>query len=262
MDRIKEIFATRSKVFIAYITAGYPTVTETVKIMRILVENGVDIIELGYPFSDPTADGEVIQESSQTALNNQFRQQDYFTILGEFRNEDTKTPVIVFSYFNPIFSTGVDTFAKNMADAGGDGMLIVDLPFEEQDEIRPILDSYGIHLIQLISPTTSEARARKILNTATGFVYQLSLCGVTGERDTIGDTIPTRTNDIKKLTDLPVTLGFGISKKEQINEIIHVVDGIIIGSAIVRTIRDNIPKYESHLIDKITQFSDSIHCTL
>ncbi len=259
MDRIKQIFSEKSKIFIAYITAGFPSVNDTLKLMNILVDNGVDIIELGYPFSDPTADGPAIQISSQLALNSGFKRDDYFRILREFRMNNDRNPVVVFGYLNPIYNMGVDPFVTKVKECGGDALLVVDLPFEEQSEIRPAVDSCGLHIIQLISPSTTSDRMERILESATGFVYQISIRGVTGERENIAQTVTAHTKEIRSQTDLPIALGFGISKASQIETVIETVDGIVIGSAIINTIRDNIKDYDMPLAEKISALSKTIH---
>ncbi len=259
MDRIKQTFSEKSKVFIAYLTAGFPSVNNTLKLMNTLVENGVDVIELGYPFSDPTADGPAIQRSSQLALNRGFKRDDYFKILRKFRKGNTTTPVVVFGYLNPVYNMGVNTFATHVKECGGDALLIVDLPFEEQSEIRPVTDSCGLHIIQLVSPATTSARMEQILKSATGFVYQISIRGVTGERESIAHTVIEHTKQIKSRTDLPIALGFGISKASQIETVIDTVDGIVVGSAIINAVSDNMGNYDEILVEKVNELSKAIH---
>ncbi len=259
MDRIKKIFSEKAKVFVAYITAGFPSVDDTLKLMNILVDNGVDIIELGYPFSDPAADGPSIQISSQIALDKGFKRDHYFEILRKFRVNNDTNPVVVFGYLNPVYNMGIKPFVANVKESGGDALLIVDLPFEEQSEIRPDADSCGLHIIQLVSPSTNSDRMKSILESATGFVYQISIRGVTGERENIEETVTKHTREIKSQTDLPIALGFGISKAAQIESVIETVDGIVIGSSIINTIRDNMKNYEAPLIKKIRELSESIH---
>ncbi len=258
-DRIANSFQYNETNFIAYMTAGYPSVSETVDILKILTRNGVDIIELGYPFSDPTADGPVIQEASHTALENGFGREDYFAILRTFRQSNTFTPIVVFSYFNPIFRHGVRRFCERIKECGGDGLLIVDLPWEEQGELRPILDELGLHLIQLIAPTTPAERARQILANATGFIYQISLRGVTGMRSELAVDVVQQIKQTRKLTTLPIALGFGLSQREQIRTVLQSVDGIIIGSAIINVIANNAPNYEPMLSKYIKELSSAIH---
>ncbi len=259
MNRIDRTFASGRKVFIPYITAGYPSVAETVKIMHLLVSEGADILELGYPFSDPTADGPVIQKSSQQALVNGFKRESYFRILEEFRGQDSETPVIIFSYYNPIFNMGVEAFAARAAAAGADGMLIVDVPFEEQQQVRPILDALGMHLIQLIAPTTPAARAKQIVEQASGFIYQIARRGVTGVRSDLSSDAAENAAAIKALTDLPVALGFGVSSPEQAGAIAKYADGVVVGSAIVKELSDRLPDYEEALAKLVRELAEAIH---
>ena len=259
MDRIKQVFSSGKKVFIPYITAGYPSVSETVDIMDMLVANGADIIELGFPFSDPTADGVMIQQSSQQALQRGFQRQDYFTILERFRANNTSTPLVMFGYFNPIFHYGVKDYAEKIKQLGGDAFLVVDLPFEEQGEVRSILDEFGMHLIQLIAPTTDTERARRILSKATGFVYQISLRGVTGVRKDFADDLADNVERIKGITHLPIALGFGISRAEQIHKVLPLVNAIVVGSAIVEVIHNNLPDFQTPLKNKVQELANAIH---
>ena len=259
MDRIAQIFKSGKKAFIPYITAGYPSTIETIDIMNILVDNGADIIELGFPFSDPTADGPTIQGASQYALDCGFRLSDYFTILEEFRSCNTSTPVVIFSYFNPIFHFGVEAYIEKIKHLGGDAFLIVDLPFEEQEEVLPVLNTLKMHLIQLIAPTTGRERVSKILARASGFVYQIALRGVTGARDSLDTEIFDNAAIVKEITDLPLAVGFGISKAEQIERILPIADGIVIGSAIVKTIHNNLPSFHKPLTAIVQEFAEVIH---
>ena len=158
MNRIDQMTGNGEKFFVAYYTAGFPTVEASGAILDTLVESGCDLIELGYPFSDPTADGPTIQSSSQAALENGFTRAAYFQLLEEFRERHPDVPAVVFSYYNPIFHYGIEKFAESAKTAGADGILIVDLPHEEQADVRAVLDSQGLHLIQLIAPTTGQER--------------------------------------------------------------------------------------------------------
>lgn len=259
MDRIQAAFQQRRKLFIAYITAGFPSVADTVATMKLLVECGVDIIELGYPFSDPTADGPAIQFASQKALDSGFKRDDYFCALTEFRATDTTTPVVVFGYYNPIFHCGSRAFVARVRESGGDAVLIVDIPFEEQGEIRPLADEYGLHLIQLIAPTTDVGRKRRILAAATGFIYQISVRGVTGERRDGMTDVKQMIQDTRQFTKVPIAVGFGISTVDQVNSVGGVADGIVIGSAIVNTIARNPGGFHEPLRQKVRELAVAIH---
>jgi tryptophan synthase alpha chain len=261
MNRIDNFFNKNGdrKVFVPYITAGHPGKEETLEILDCLVNAGSDIIELGFPFSDPTADGPVIQYSSQYALNKGFSREDYFDIIRQFRAKHAETPLVVFSYFNPIFNMGVEHFSKTIADAGADAVLVVDLPFEEQDEIRPVLDELNLHLIQLIAPTTPDDRAEEILLNATGFVYQIALKGVTGERQSLAEGAEENAKRTKSLTTLPVCMGFGVSNIEMAKAVAKAADGVVVGSALVRKISDNIDNYLESVSKLATELSEATH---
>ncbi|MCJ8328651.1 MAG: tryptophan synthase subunit alpha [Lentisphaeria bacterium] len=236
MNRLDQFFAKKQKAFIPYLTAGYPSIDETVGLMHLLVDNGSDILELGFPFSDPTADGPTIQDASQVALDNGFRRTDYFDIVKKFRESDTETPIVCFTYYNPIFKMGCDEFAKTVAELGVDALLVVDLPFEEQDELLPSLEANGLYLIELIAPTTPLDRKAEIVKNGKGFIYQISLKGVTGARAEIAENAAEQAQETKSLTDLPVCMGFGVSTKEQAAKVAAASDGVVVGSAIIKAI--------------------------
>jgi len=259
MNRIDNFFETGRKAFIPYITAGCPTVDDTVGIMHLLVEQGADIIELGYPFSDPTADGPVIQAASQAALTAGFTRQDYLDILRSFRERDADTPVVTFGYYNPVFRRGVREFAAAVKEAGADALLVVDLPMEEQGELRSVLDDLGMHLIQLVAPTTPDGRVAQILKRATGFVYQISRRGVTGVQGDLAVDAEALVQRAKALTSLPVVLGFGIADGAQAGKVARAADGVVAGSVIMQTIQDNGPDWSAPLGEKAKELADAIH---
>jgi tryptophan synthase alpha chain len=261
VNRLDSVFKTGRKAFIPYLTAGYPTVAESVAILHHAVAHGADVLELGYPFSDPTADGPVLQVSAQVALQRGFTRPDYFAILRQFRQQDQRTPVVVFSYYNPIFHLGAERFVTTAAEAGADAMLVVDLPFEEQRELRPHLDRAGMHLIQLVAPTTPEARAREILAQATGFVYQIARLGVTGVRTELSTELAGQAARLRQWTKLPIALGFGVSTPDQAATVARFTDGVIVGSAIVKTITDHLPDYQQALVTQVQGLADAIHAT-
>ncbi len=259
MNRIDAFFAKDRKAFVPYITAGHPSVDETLTIMKLLVENGGDILELGFPFSDPTADGPVIQASSQQALEAGFRRSDYFDIIRRFRADDNETPIVAFTYFNPVFHLETEVFVAQLAAAGGDAMLVVDLPLEEQQELLPVLQEHGLYLIQLIAPTTPDERAAEILKTAGGFVYQIALKGVTGERTSLADDALVNVARTKALTELPVCMGFGVSNGEMAGAVAAAAEGVVVGSALVRCITDNQPDYRDAFVKLTRELAQATH---
>ena len=242
MTRIEKRFSDlrekREKALIAYITAGDPSLEVTERLIPALAAAGVDVLEIGVPFSDPTADGPVIQAAAQRALKNGVTLDKVLGMIKRTRML-SDIPVVLFGYYNPIFSYGVGKFAQRAKDAGVDGILVVDLPPEEAHELRRYTDPAGIDFISLIAPTTDDERIKKIAAHAQGFLYYISVTGVTG-------TIKPQIADIKKdvarirrFSNLPVAVGFGISTPRQAGEIAAHADGVVVGSAFVRLIDEN-----------------------
>lgn len=226
------------KALVAYLTAGYPDLGTTGEIILALDRAGVDVLELGVPFSDPTADGPVIQGASHAALRNGVTLARILDLVADLRGS-TEMPVILFSYYNPIFVFGTERFAREAAAAGVDGVLVVDLPVEESAELRKNTDEAGLDFITLIAPTTGIDRAKKMLKGASGFIYYISLTGVTGSGMPVIDEIRDRVSAIRKMSDLPVVAGFGISNPAQAREIAAAADGVVVGSAFVRLIGEH-----------------------
>ncbi len=259
MNRLDTFTKLNKKAFVPYVTAGHPGKKETLEILHLLVEAGADVIELGLPFSDPTADGPIIQASSHYALDHGFRVDDYFNLITEFRKTNDVTPIVAFTYYNPVFYAGVDDFAKRLKAVGGDAVLIVDLPHEEQDELLPALTSNDLHLIQLIAPTTPDERIETIVAKASGFVYQIALKGVTGVRDTMASGAEENARRTKSRTDLPVYMGFGVSNAEMAKSVANAADGVIVGSALVKCIQENLPDFQPALRKLATELANATH---
>jgi len=242
MKRIEEKFAAlrakNEKALIVYLTAGDPSLRMTKQLIFALEKSGVDILEIGVPFSDPTADGPVIQEASQRALKAGTTLEGVLKMMAEVR-KISEIPIVLFGYFNPIFSYGVKKFALAARAAGVDGVLIVDLPFEEAEELRNHTDKMGIDFISLIAPTTGQERLKKIAAKAAGFLYYISITGITGTAAPKIENIRNEVAKIRNMTDLPIAVGFGISKPQQVREIGRFADGVVIGSAAVRLIDEN-----------------------
>jgi tryptophan synthase alpha chain len=237
--RIEERFTALSKegrkAFVAYLTAGDPNLKTTAELIQALEVAGVDIVEIGVPFSDPTADGPVIQAASQRALKQEVTLAKILAMIAGLRRF-SGIPIVLFGYYNPILSYGPEKFAADAAAAGVDGILVVDLPHEEADELRRYTDPAGLAYITLIAPTTDLRRARKILRGATGFVYYISVTGVTGTAVPRSDDVRRDVERLKGITALPVAVGFGISTAGQAAAIASLADGVVIGSALVRLI--------------------------
>ena len=242
MKRIEEKFkalrAKNEKALIVYLTAGDPSLDMTKKLIFALEKAGADILEIGVPFSDPTADGPVIQAASQRALKTGTTLQGVLDLVADVRKV-SEIPIVLFGYFNPIFAYGVKKFANAARHAGVDGVLVVDLPYEEAKELKKYTDTVDIDFISLIAPTTDEERLKKIAATASGFLYYISITGITGTAVPKIVNIKTEVNKIHKTTNLPIAVGFGISKPQQVREIGRFADGVVVGSAVVRLIDEN-----------------------
>ena len=237
-NKFESLRGRKEKALIVYLTAGDPSLSVTKKLIIGLEKAGVDILEIGVPFSDPTADGPVIQAASQRALKVGTTLEGVLDLVAEVRKV-SEIPVVLFGYFNPIFAYGVKKFAHAAREAGIDGVLVVDLPYEEAKELRIYTDAVGIDFISLIAPTTGSERLTKIAADATGFLYYISITGITGTAAPKIDNIKTEVNKIRKITKLPVAVGFGISKPQQAKEISRFADGVVVGSAVVRLIDEN-----------------------
>jgi tryptophan synthase alpha chain len=224
------------KALIPYVTAGDPEPGVTVPLMHAMVAAGADVIELGVPFSDPMADGPVIQAASERALLHHVSLRDVLDMVKRFRAQDAETPVVLMGYLNPLEIMGYQDFAQAAAEAGVDGVLTVDLPPEEAEFLIAALDEHRIDPIFLIAPTTSEKRIDRICSVASGFVYYVSLKGVTGASTLDIDSVADKLQAIRKATDLPVGVGFGIKDADSAAKIARIADAVVVGSAIVRRI--------------------------
>lgn len=233
MSNIKKAFE-NSKAFIAFITCGDPDLETTAAVVRAAVANGADLIELGIPFSDPTAEGPVIQGANLRALNGAITTDKIFSFVQELR-KDVKVPIVFMTYANVVFSYGAEKFISTCRDIGADGLILPDLPFEEKDEFQPLCRQYGVDLISLIAPT-SDNRIAMISKEAEGFIYIVSSLGVTGTRSEIKTDLASIVKVIRENTDIPCAIGFGISTPEQAKKMADISDGAIVGSAIIKLI--------------------------
>lgn len=224
------------KALIGYLTAGDPDMKTSERDLRTAIENGVDIVELGVPFSDPTADGPTIQAAGQRALRSGANLKKILALARRLR-KDYATPLVLFSYANPLFSYGYENICAAAAAAGIDGLLVVDLPFEESGELRAHLKKHGLILIQLIAPTTPLERAERILAQADGFVYYILVRGVTGARSQFDPSVGAHVAELRKRINLPVAVGFGISNGAQARAAAASADAVVVGSALVQAAR-------------------------
>ncbi|MGN0345792.1 MAG: tryptophan synthase subunit alpha [Lachnospiraceae bacterium] len=251
MTRISNAFQNK-KAFIAFITGGDPDLETTEKLIYAMEEAGADLIEIGIPFSDPIAEGVVIQEADERALKSGTTTDDLFALVKKVR-EKTQIPLVFMTYYNPVFSYGRERFLSKAKEAGIDGIIIPDVPFEESEEVRSYCHQYGIDLINMIAPT-SLTRTRMIAEKAEGFLYCVSSLGVTGVRSEIKSDIASLIVDAKKVTDIPCAIGFGISTPQQAKEMAAVSDGVIVGSAIVKIIA----KYGKESIPYVAEYVKSM----
>lgn len=253
MSNIAKAFAC-GKAFIPFITCGDPDLKTTAKVIRAMAEAGADLIELGIPFSDPTAEGPVIQAANVRALAAETTTDKIFDMVRDLR-KDISIPMVFMTYANVVFSYGSERFVSTCADIGIDGLILPDVPFEEKEEFDPICKQYGLDLISLVAPT-SEDRIAQITREASGFVYVVSSLGVTGTRSEITTDIGSMVKLIRKNTDLPCAVGFGISSPEQAKKMAALSDGAIVGSAIVNLMaqygRDAVP-YVSDYVTSMKQ---------
>ncbi len=228
----KELRGARKKALIGYLTAGDPDLTASERHIRCALDSGLDILELGVPFSDPIADGPVIQAASQRALEAGTTLERVLGLVKRLR-KDYHHPILLFGYANPFLAYGYERLCRDASEAGADGMLIVDLAYEEADEIRDSMGRHGLVMISLLAPTTPLERARAILRKAEGFVYYIMVKGVTGARDRLAADLESHIAMIRRATALPVAAGFGISSGDQARRVAHLVDGVVVGSALI-----------------------------
>lgn len=244
------------KAFIPYITAGDPNLEATEIFIEKLVKAGADIIELGVPFSDPVADGTVNQLSSQRALKNNISLNKILDFVKRLREKNYTIPIVLFTYFNPIFRMGLENFALRANNSGINGVLVVDLPPESSSEYKEIMDKNFLETIFLASPTTSIERMKLIDKMSSGFIYYVARAGITGVQSNISETLEKEVNNLKSNVQNNICIGFGISNPEQAKEISKLADGVIVGSAIVKLIDEK--EDINSISEKIYSFSKSI----
>lgn len=255
MSKIKSAFFNK-KAFIPFITCGYPDLETTGKLVHAAVENGADLIELGIPFSDPTAEGPVIQEANVCALRGGITTDKIFDFVRELRT-DIKIPLVFMTYANVVFSYGIEKFATKCKEVGIDGIILPDVPFEEKEEFAPICRKYGVDFISLIAPTSKD-RIAMIAKEAEGFLYIVSSLGVTGTRNEITTDLSAIINVVRENTNIPCAIGFGISTPEQAKKMADFSDGAIVGSAIIKLISQNGKACDEAVGEYIKSMKDAI----
>lgn len=246
------------RLLVPYLTAGFPTADDTPALMAALARSGADIIELGVPFSDPLADGPTIQGSSQVSLEGGGSLRATLDALRSFRSRDPDTPVVVFTYLNPVFRHGVDAFLADAEDAGADGVLLTDLPLGEDPELEARLEASPLALVRLVAPTTPPDRARRIAERAQGFLYYISRTGVTGARADLRTELEDEVRALEEAASVPVVVGFGISSPEQAAQVGKVADGVVVGSALIEVIREGGPPAAADFIGALRAALDRV----
>lgn len=245
MSRITTVFrqlrAQGRKALIPYITLGFPERESALELVPALVEAGADLVELGVPFSDPLADGATIQAASQRALANGMTPTLALEQIARLRAQGLTVPFIWMGYYNPILQMGLATFAQRAAQAGLDGVIVPDLPPEEADALQQALQAHDLDLIFLLAPTSDERRIREVARRSTGFIYLVSVTGVTGAREHLPPDLPDLVRRVRRHTDLPLAVGFGISRPEHAAAVGRLADGVIVGSALLRAIQFSSP---------------------
>lgn len=244
MNRIESAFSKAKSegrsAFVSYVCAGDPDIDTSLEVCRTLIKSGVDVMELGVPFSDPLADGLTNQLAAQRALEAGTTQADVMELVRRIRRENDTVPIVFYTYYNLMFSNGLDAYIAEAKAAGVDGLLVLDLPPEEAEEHMASCAKYEMKTVFLIAPTTPSARVAYIAKHATGFIYYVSRTGVTGVREGLAEDLNEMVGMIREATDKPLVVGFGVSKREQVSAICELADGVVVGSAIVNTIKDNL----------------------
>lgn len=255
MTKIADAFQ-NGKAFIPFITCGDPDLETTAKLVRAAAENGADLIELGIPFSDPTAEGPVIQEANERALRAGTTTDKVFQLVRELRR-DVTVPMVFMTYANVVFSYGTDRFLDKCVEVGIQGLILPDIPFEEKDEFAPACKAHGLELVSLIAPT-SEDRIGRIAREAEGFVYCVSSLGVTGVRSEITTDIAAMVRLVKQEKDIPCAVGFGISTPEQAQKMAAQADGVIVGSAIMKLVAKHGREAVPYVADYVKSMKDAV----
>jgi len=254
-DKFNQLRAEKRKAFIAYVPFGFPSPKATKNICLVLEEAGVDIIELGIPFSDPLADGPIIQKATSLALKRGANINGFLRFLSDIK-KSLKIPIVVMSYYNPIFNFGQEKFFRKISQLGVSGITIVDLPLEESREYLKKAKKFNLETIFFITPTTSSLRARKIAKQSKGFIYYISVTGITGPKKLQFSSLARSIKDVRRMSNVPVCVGFGIHTKEQVAKINKFSDGVIVGSSIVKFIEKNYNK--RIFLKKLKQYIKSL----
>jgi len=262
VSRLADTFARLKKegraAFVPFITAGDPDMETSFAILSKLPEAGADVIELGMPFTDPMADGPAVQASSVRALQAGASMVKVLEMVKKFRKADGTTPIVLMGYYNPIHAYGTARFARDVAAAGVDGLIVVDLPIEEDEVLRVPAKAQGVDLIRFVTPTTDEARLKRIADGASGYLYYVSVAGVTGTKAVPEEEVRAAMARVKAITDLPCTVGFGIRSIQQAAAIARVADGVVVGSAIVSKVAENMNAGRERIISDVLELTRAL----
>ena len=256
MNRIQKAFDEKKKVFIGFVTAGDPNLATTKELVRAMIKGGAGLIEFGIPFSDPVAEGEVIQKADMRALAAGTTTDKIFDLVAELR-EETQVPLVFLTYANPIYAYGAEKFFTRCEETGVDGVIIPDIPYEEREEMRPFSEPHHVALVPLIAPTSKD-RIQKIAAIAQGYVYVVSSLGVTGVRSNITTDIDGIVAEVRKATDIPVAVGFGIAAPEQAYKMAKASDGAIVGSAIEKIVAQYGEASPEHVYEYVKSMSEAV----
>ena len=256
-DRLKKTFENKNKKLVTFTTGGDPDLETSFEILKTIINNKIDIVEIGMPFSDPMADGPTIQESSTRSIENGTTIQDIFELVKKIRTLNNEIPVILMGYYNSIFNMGVEEFTSKCVQVGVDGLIIVDLQPEEDADLYDKTKENNIDLIRLITPTTNKERLKTILNNASGFLYYVTVTGITGQNSANLKELETSINLIRSESNLPIVAGFGIKSRKDVENISAFTDGVVVGSSIVNIIKDNISD-KKNMLEKIDLFTQDL----
>ncbi|TMQ14943.1 MAG: tryptophan synthase subunit alpha [Candidatus Rokuibacteriota bacterium] len=256
MSRLEATFARLrargERALMPYFTAGDPSLAETRRLVAEAERRGADVVELGVPFSDPLADGPVIQRAGARALAAGATLPRVLESVATLRAEGVRLPIVLFTYYNPVLAFGLKSFARTAADAGADGVIVPDLPYEEAEPLRAEAEPAGLDLVQLVAPTSTPSRVRAIARVSRGFIYVVSVLGITGERPQLPPDLDAQVRTLRLVTTKPLCVGFGVSTPEQVAAVGRVADGVIVGSAIVRLIERHTA--DPKLVDELGTF--------
>lgn len=240
IERIKSAFTKGHPAFMPYSVLGYPTREASLNVVQTLADVGADLLELGVPFSDPLADGPTIQAATQKSLENGTTVKDCLAMTRELRQQGVETPALLMGYFNPILAYGMEQFGTDAADAGVDGLIVPDLPPEEAEELEAVCAEHGLALVYLLAPTSTPERIRLVADKSQGFIYLVSLTGVTGARSDVPPGLANFVARVRAETDTPLAVGFGIGTGAQARRVARLADGVIVGSALVKRAEESV----------------------